>query len=89
MRIYAVNSSNEVRQVKFHLKPSLGTVRSGESYVLGDDQPVPDTEAMNSHDEPHRVGVKNQKVNVGGGEFEYGFTPFSVTLLELELQGKN
>ena len=44
---------------------------------------------MNSHDEPNRVGVKTQKANLSGAEFEYGFAPFTVTLLELELQGKN
>jgi alpha-L-arabinofuranosidase len=44
---------------------------------------------MNSHDEPNKVGVKTQQAGVTGAEFEYGFAPFSVTLLELELRGKN
>ena len=89
LRIYAVNSTSETRKVKFHLNPSLGAVRAGEAFVLGDSGPTPDSEAMNSHDEPNEVGVKTQKASFSGPEFEYEFAPFTVTLLELELQGKN
>lgn len=89
LRIYAVNSTPEVRKVKFQLNSALGSVLSGKAFVVGDSNPTPDSEAMNSHDEPNRVGVKTQKANLSGAEFEYGFAPFTVTLLELELQGKN
>jgi alpha-L-arabinofuranosidase len=57
-------------------------------FVLGDSGPAPDSEAMNSHDEPNKVGVKTQKASFTGPEFEYRFLPFSLTLLELELQAK-
>ncbi len=89
LRIYAVNSTSDIRKVKFHLNGSLGSVQSGEAYVLGDSDPTPDSEAMNSHDAPNRIGVRTQRASVSGPEFEYGFAPFTVTLLELELQGKD
>jgi alpha-L-arabinofuranosidase len=89
LRIYGVNSTAETRKVKFHLNPSLGSVQAGEAHVLGTSGPTPDSEAMNSHDEPNNISVKTQKANVSGAEFEYGFAPFTVTLLELELPGKH
>ena len=89
LRIYAVNSTGETHKVKFHLNPELGSVQAGQAYVLGDSEPVADSEAMNSHDAPNRVGVKARKANVGGPQVEYGFAPFTVTLLELELRRKN
>jgi alpha-L-arabinofuranosidase len=89
LRIYSVNSTGEARNVKFRVPESLGGVRGGETYVLGDSDPTPDSEAMNSHDDPTRVGVKTAKASLSGSEFEYRFAPFSVTLLELELPGKN
>lgn len=88
LRIYAVNSTAEMRRTKFALNPSLGTVLNGEARVLADDEAIPDPEAMNSRDEPHRVDLKTQKTSLSGSEFDYGFAPFSVTLLELELHGK-
>ena len=89
LRIYAVNSTAETRRVNFQLKPQLGSVQGGQAYVVGDSETTPDSEAMNSRDEPHRIGVKTEKNNLSGKEFEYEFAPFTVTLLELELQGKN
>jgi len=89
LRIYAVNSTGETRRVKFHLNPQLGSVQTGEVLVLSDSNPNPDSEAMNSHDEPNRVTVKTRKANFSGTEFDYEFAPFAVTLLELELRGKN
>ena len=88
LRIYAVNSTGEARKVKFNLPASIGSVQSGEAFEVGDSNPVPDSEAMNSRDEPHRVGLRAQKVNLKGLEFEYQFTPFGVTLLELQVHGK-
>ncbi len=89
LRIYGVNSTAETRKVKFHLSPSLGGVEAGETHVLGTSGPTPDSEAMNSRDEPNKICVKTQKANVSGAEFEYGFAPFTVTLLELNLPGKH
>ena len=89
LRIYAVNSTGETRKVKFRLNPELGAVQAGQAAVLGDSEKVADSEAMNSRDQPNRVGVKTAKADVSGSQFEYGFAPFTVTLLELELRGKN
>ena len=86
LRIYAVNSTAASRKIAFHLNPSLGSVRTAESFVLGDTSPSPDSEAMNSHDQPNRVAVTTRKVNFTGREFEYEFNPFTVTLLELRLR---
>lgn len=88
LRIYAVNSSPELRKVDFALSQKLGPIESAESYVVGDTNPVPDSEAMNSKDEPHRVATRTQKLALSGGRFEYGFKPFSITLLEIQLARK-
>ncbi len=88
LRIYAVNSTGETRKVQFHLPGTIGAVQSGKVFVVEDSTPVPDSEAMNTRDEPHRVGLKTEKANLSGSDFEYGFAPFSVTLLELELPRK-
>jgi alpha-L-arabinofuranosidase len=56
--------------------------------VLADRERAGDSEAMNSHDDPDRVAVSMGKAAVRGSQFEYAFEPFTVTLLELELQGR-
>ena len=89
LRLYAVNSTRDIRKVRFHLNPELGSVQTGHAYVLGDREPNADSEAMNSHDEPNKVGVKILKADVSGPAFDYGFAPFTVTLLELELRKKH
>jgi len=88
LRIYAVNSTSDMRKVKFHLPESFGPVKTGKASVVSDRSSAPDSEAMNSHDDPNRIGVRTQKVDVSGSEFGFGFVPFSVTLLELQLHGK-
>ena len=89
LRIYAVNSTSEARRVSFHLDPALSPVAAGEARILGDREKVADSEAMNSRDVPGRIGVKIEKVGVGGPQFDYSFAPFTVTLLELSLRKKN
>ncbi len=89
LRIYAVNSTPETRKVKLHFPESLGSVQSAGVFVLNDSNPIADSEAMNLRDQPHRVGVNGQETNLSGSEIDYGFTPFSVTLLELKLRGKH
>jgi alpha-L-arabinofuranosidase len=88
LRIYAVNSTSDVREVKFHLPESLGSVENGEVFVVSDRDLAPDSEAMNSQDDPNRIVVRTQKANLSGSAFDYRFAPFSVTLLELQLRGK-
>jgi alpha-N-arabinofuranosidase len=88
LRVYAVNSTPAPRRVEFHLNSSLPPVQTGESFVLGDTDPNPDSEAMNSHDQPSRVAVTTTKVTISGQQFEYEFAPFTVTLLELQLRAR-
>lgn len=88
LRIYGVNSTPGLRHVSFTLANSFGAVVSSQVFVLGDSNVVPDSEAMNLRDEPHRVAVKSKKADFSGHKFDYGFAPFSVTLLELQLGKK-
>ena len=85
LRIYAVNSTADSRKVTFHLDSSLGTVYASRGSVLKDLSLSSDSEAMNSHDEPSRVGVEARQTQIQGKGFECEFVPFSVTLLELNL----
>ncbi len=88
LRIYAVNSTAETRKVRFHVNPELGSVRAGQVFVLGDREQNADSEAMNTRDDPNRVGVKASRANASGAAFEYAFAPFTVTLLELPMGKK-
>ena len=85
LRIYAVNSTADSRKVTFHLEPQLGAVSAGQVSVLKDLSLSSDSEAMNSRDQPSRVGVEVQQPHIHGSEFEWEFLPFSVTLLELNM----
>jgi alpha-L-arabinofuranosidase len=89
LRIYAVNSTTESRNVKFTLPDSFGRVQSAQVFVLGDSNAVPDSEAMNLPDRRQRVSVQHRTAEFSGREFSYRFDPFSVTLLEIQLAGKN
>jgi len=85
LRIYAVNFTSGIRRTRINLA-GLGEVADGQAFVLGDRERAGDSEAMNGHDDPDRVGVSIGKASVHGREFEYAFEPFTVTLLELELK---
>ena len=85
LRIYAVNSTADSRKVTFQLDSQLGTVYGNRGSVLKDLSLNSDSEAMNSRDQPGRVGVEVQRTQIHGSEFQWEFVPFSVTLLELNL----
>lgn len=85
LRIYAVNSTADSRRVSFHLDTQLGNVYAGRGSVLKDFSLNSDSEAMNSRDQPARVGLEVQQAHIHGSIFEWKFVPFSVTLLELNL----
>jgi alpha-L-arabinofuranosidase len=89
LRVYAVNSTSVPSKVAFHLNSSLGPVQGGEVFVLGDADAQPDSEAMNSRDQPDRVAVRTEKADFSGSGFEYSFAPFTVTLLELQMRARN
>lgn len=88
LRIYAVNSTPNLRRIMFTLPQSLGTIAAAESFIVGDTNAVPDSEAMNSPDDPHRVSTRTQKLALSGSKFEYAYAPFSITLLEIQLAKK-
>lgn len=89
LRVYAVNSTPEVRDVKFTVPASFGSIQRAQVFVLGDSNPVPDSEAMNLPDQPHRVSVQSRTADYKQREFAYRFDPFSLTLLEIGLTNKN
>lgn len=86
LRIYAVNSTPEQRRISFELDFALRQVSGARGLVLEDRNNSPDSEAMNSLDDPERVTVHSQKVPGSGTTFEYEFSPFSVTLLEISVR---
>ncbi len=83
-----MNSTPELRQVKFALPSSFGPVEAAEVFVVADSTPTADSAAMHSRAAPHRVALHRRKVALSGREFDYGFAPFAVTLLELRLADK-
>jgi len=85
LRIYAVNSTAESRQLRFHLVDFPAGVKGGTAFVLKDRDAAGTPEVMNSRDEPDRISSGASPVTVAGQEFDYAFAPFTVTLLELEL----
>jgi len=85
LRIYSVNSTGEIRQLKFHLVDFSGALRGGLAYVLRDRDAAGTPEVMNSRDDPQRIAPVTRPVAVGGRDFDYAFEPFTVTLLELNL----
>ena len=85
LRIFAVNSTAETRRSRIQLD-GLGEVTGGEVFLLSDRDHAGDSEVMNSHDDPGRVGISERKASAKGREFEYAFEPFTVTLLELSLK---
>jgi alpha-L-arabinofuranosidase len=89
LRIYAVNSTREMRSVEFHLDPQVGSVSSGQVFILKDSDVEVDSEAMNSRDDPNRVHVFSQSAQIHGSAFEWKYSPFSLTLLELNLALKD
>lgn len=88
LRIYAVNSTPDLRAIAFHLDPHLGEARDARAVVLRDREPIPDSEVMNSRDDPVRVHPVVSNIRIQAPQFSYEFAPFSLTLLEVELQGK-
>lgn len=85
LRIYAINSTADLRKISFHLDAQLGSVSASRGSVLKDLSQNSDSEAMNSRGQPDRVGIEVQQSHIHGSEFEWDFVPFSVTLLELNL----
>jgi len=86
LRIYSVNSTASERRVRFHLVDFASSIVKGLQTVLKDREQALSTEVMNSFSEPLRIALTSLPLEVRGTEFEFGFEPLSLTLLELELQ---
>jgi alpha-N-arabinofuranosidase len=87
LRIHSVNSTAEARQLRFHLVDFPDSIKGGTAYVLKDRDAAGTPEVMNSRDDPGRITPVTSPVTANGGDFDYAFEPFTVTLLELELGG--
>jgi alpha-N-arabinofuranosidase len=87
LRIYSVNSTAEIRELKFHLVGFPRAVKGGTAYVLRDRDAAGTPEVMNSRDDPGRITSVASPVPASGRDFDYAFAPFTLTLLELELGG--
>jgi alpha-L-arabinofuranosidase len=85
LRIYAVNSTPNRRRIRFRLDSQLGETDAGKVFVLTDGNATPDSEAMNSRDDPTRIHMLIRTAQIKGSQFSYEFAPFSVTLNEIEL----
>jgi hypothetical protein len=87
LRIYAVNSTAKPERVRLRLKDlAVGNAGMRVS-TLGDRTPNAfDSEAMNSHDEPNRIGISVRTVPSPGDAIAYDFEPYTVTLLEVTLR---
>jgi alpha-N-arabinofuranosidase len=86
LRIYGVNSTAQRLALHFHLDDSPPLASSGRAYVIEDRDNALDSEIMNTRDDPERAKTVSRAIAVRGMEFEYTLEPYSVTLLELELQ---
>jgi alpha-L-arabinofuranosidase len=80
-----VNSTPGPRKVRFALSSSFGPVATAEVFVVADSNPMADSEAMNSRDDPQRVALQRRRTDLSGRKFDYSFAPFAVTLLELRM----
>jgi alpha-L-arabinofuranosidase len=87
LRIYAVNSTAKAEKVRFHLDGFSSSVVGGKMTVLSDRQNALDSEVMNSHNDPERITTASRQTDLKGDEFSFSFAPFSVTALELILEG--
>jgi alpha-L-arabinofuranosidase len=88
LRIFAVNSTAEPEKRRFRLEGFSSSVAGGEVAVLKDRENALDSEAMNSQNDPERITVASHTTDLNGSHFQFEFAPFTVTLLELRLDGE-
>src|SRR5262249_55570186 len=89
LRIYAVNSTASQRALRFHLKGLASLASGARTFTLRDRDRVNDSEVMNSRDDPERVSVRLARIPTSGSWVYYVFEPFTVTLLELDLEARS
>jgi alpha-L-arabinofuranosidase len=86
LRIYAVNRTPEPLRENFHLDGFKAGAKEGTILILEDHAHAGTAEIMNSRDDPRRISLSSQSAAIRGTQFQFTFNPFSVTLLELNLQ---
>jgi alpha-N-arabinofuranosidase len=86
LRVYGVNSTGQALPLHFRLDSFPSAIGGGQAYIVADREHALDSEVMNTHDDPERIKTVSSAVGGRGGEFDYTFDPYSVTLLELEFQ---
>ncbi|MEW6252830.1 MAG: alpha-L-arabinofuranosidase C-terminal domain-containing protein, partial [Planctomycetota bacterium] len=85
LRIYAVNSTDRAIEVPFALK-GVRALRQATLFVLKDRDNAVSPEVLNERRDPARVATRTQLLPLRNAEFRNAFPPFSLTLLELELE---
>ena len=86
LRIYAVNSTLEPLPRTFQLEGFKVGVAGGTVHTLEDHAHAGTSEVMNSRDDPERVSVVSRPAELRGTQFEYTFSPLTITLLESDLR---
>jgi alpha-L-arabinofuranosidase len=85
LRVYAVNSTAHLENIHFYLDGLPSPAAGAEVTVLKDRGNAPDSEAMNSRNDPERITPTSAAMDLRGSDFPFSFAPFSVTLLEVRL----
>jgi len=86
LRIYAVNSTLDPLVRNFQLEGFKAGVAGGTVLTLEDHAHAGTSEVMNSRDSPQRISLSSRPAEVRGTEFEFTFSPLTITLLELNLR---
>ncbi len=86
LRIYAVNSTLDPLARNFQLDGFKAGVVGGVILTLEDRVHAGTSEVMNSRDNPQRISLSSRLAKLRGTQFEFTFSPLTITLLELDLQ---
>ena len=86
LRIYAVNSTLDPLPRSFQLDGFKAGVAGGTVLTLEDHAHAGTSEVMNSRDDPQRISLSSRPAELRGTQFEFTFSPLTITLLELDLR---
>ena len=86
LRIYAVNSTPNPLPRNFQLEGFKAGVAGGTVLTLEDHAHAGTSEVMNSRDNPQRISLSSRRAGLRGTQFEFTFSPLTVTLLEMDLR---
>jgi alpha-N-arabinofuranosidase len=86
LRIYAINSTLDPLTRNFQLDGFKVGAVGGAILTLEDHNHAGTSEVMNSRDNPQRVSLDTRPAEIHGTQFEFTFSPLTVTLLELDVR---